>query len=286
MGLLVALALLTVIAGTALIRAYAELDENFLQKWAKAHGLEITAENRPMVRWYLRNARVLRTLGALAGLFLPVLVAVALGLPVEGDLVWVFVGYLLGALYAELSLVRPLPDGKRAASLVPRALTDYLPRELRVTQRTLGVVVTAGFVALAAVPFDPPGSIQMRPDLWVFVIGSASGLGLAVGLERLQGWLVRRPQPFTAPTLIAADDAIRSQSVHSLSGSGIAIEFLLLSVVCFGLAQSDVQILRWTLWVPGFFGMGAALFACQYYGHRAWRVHRRLPTATEKTASA
>lgn len=239
-----------------------------------------------MVRWYLRNARVLRTLGALAGLFLPVLVAMALGLPDEGNLVWVFVGYLLGALYAELSLVRPLPDGKRAASLVPRALTDYLPRGLRFTQRALGGIVTAGFVALAFVPFDVPGSMQVRPDLWVLAVGSASGLGLAVGLERLQTWLVRRPQPFTDPTLVAADDAIRSQSVHSLSGSGIAIEFLLLSVACFGLAQSDVQILRWTLWVPGFFGMGAALFACQYYGHRAWRVRRRLPTATEKTAPA
>ena len=284
--MLVSLAFVTVIAGTALIRAYAELDENFLQEWAKAHGLEITAQNRPMVRWYLHNARVLRTLGALAGLFLPVLVAVALGLPGDGHLVWIFVGYLLGALYAELSLVRPLPEGRRAASLVPRALTDYLPRELRFTQRALGGIVTAGFVALALVPFDAPGSIQVRPDLWVLAVGSASGLALAVGLERLQTWLVRRPQPFTAPTLIAADDSIRSQSVHSISGSGIAVEFLLLSVVCFGLVQSDVQILRWTLWVPGFFGMGAALFACQYYGHRAWRVRRRLPTAPERTAPA
>lgn len=284
--MLVSLVFVSVIAGAALMRAYAELDENFLQEWAEAHGLEITAENRPMVRWYLRNARVLRTLGALAGLFLPVLVAVALGLPADAHLVWVFVGYLLGALYAELSLVRPLPSGKRAASLVPRALTDYLPRELRFTQRALGGIVTAGFVALAAVPFDPPGSLQVRPDLWALAVGSASGLGLAVGLERLQTWIVRRPQPFTDPTLVAADDSIRSQSVHSLSGSGIAIEFLLLSAACFGLAQSDVQILRWTLWVPGFFGMGAALFACQFYGHRAWRVRRRLPTATEKTAPA
>ena len=285
MVLLVSLAVVAVIAGTALIRAYAELDENFLQEWAKAHGLEIAAQNRPMVRWYLRNARVLRTLGALAGLFLPYLAAAAFGTPGVVNLVWIFVGYLVGALYAELSLVRPRPVGPRAASLLPRSVIDYLPRRLRSTQRLLGGAVALGCVALAVVP-SGIRSPWFEPEPWWILLGIVGGPALALGLEGLQGWLVCRPQPFTEPGLIAADDAIRSQSVHSLSGSGIAVQLLLLGFIAFGLALSDVQLLRWTMWVPGFFSMGAALFACQYYGHRAWRVRRRLPTATEKTAPA
>ena len=285
MVLLVFLAVVGVIAGTALVRAYAGLDED-LRRWARAHSLLVTAENRPMVHWYLRNARVLRTCGALAGFLLPYLAAVAFGSPGAGavHLVWVFVGYLLGALYAELSLVRPLPAGRRAATLVPRALEDYLPRELRITQRSLGAVIAAASLVLLAVPFASDS--MLAPELWLVPLGMIGGPALAVGLERLQGWLVRRPQPFTDPDLLAADDAIRAQSVHSVSGSGIAIELVWLSAVCFSLAQSDVQFLRWTMWVPGLFGLSAALFACQYYGHRAWRVRRHLPMPAERAASA
>ena len=284
MTVLVSLLAVALVAGIALGRAYAELDEDFLQQWARAHGLRVTAANRPMVRWYLRNARVLRTWGALAGFFLPVLAAGAFG--VSGTLppVWVFGGYLLGALYAELCLTRPRPTGRRAASLVPRALAAYLPRELRITQRCLGVGIALGSLALLVIPFDPQAA--PAPDARLVLLGVLGGPALAIGLEQLQGWLVRRPQPFTDPRLIAADDAIRAQSVHSVSGSGIAMELLWLSTVAFQVAHSDVQFLRWTMWVVGLVGLGAAVVACQYYGHRAWRVRRHLPVPTERTAPA
>ena len=54
-----------------LSRAYGDVDDDFLVEWSRAHGLRLTPTNQPMVRWYLRNARVLRTWGALAGIFLP-----------------------------------------------------------------------------------------------------------------------------------------------------------------------------------------------------------------------
>ncbi len=54
-----------------------------------------------------------------------------------------------------------------------------------------------------------------------------------------------------------------------------------LGMVSFRLALTDVQLLLWTMWVPGAFAFGAALFVCQYYGHRAWRVPRNLPAPTE-----
>lgn len=286
MGLLVSIVVVALIATTALIRAYAELDEAFLQRWARAHSLRVTPANRPMVGWYLRNARVLRTWGALAGFFLPLLVAAALDLPGAARLEWVFVGYLLAALYAELSLVRPLPPGKRAAALVPRTLTDYLPRELRNTQRVLGAIVALGCFALILVPYGVHSPWSARPELWVLLLGFGGSLAFATGLEWVQGWLVRRPQPFTDAALIAADDAIRSQSLHSVSGSGIAVLLLGVSAVAFRLAESDVQILRWGVLFPGLFALAASLFACQYYGHRSWKVRRSAPAPAEKTAPA
>src|SRR4051812_28446442 len=83
--------------------------------WAAAHDLQLTPENTAMVAWYLRTARRLRRLGALAGLVLPTLITLALGGPFRiagfgrtssqpGDIIYVFLGYLLGALYAEVSL--------------------------------------------------------------------------------------------------------------------------------------------------------------------------------------
>ncbi len=282
--MLITLVAVILIAGTALIRAYAELDEDFLQQWARAHALWVTPENRPMVRWYLRTARLLRTWGALAGFFLPMLAEAAFDSSGSMPPVWVFVGYLLGALYAEVSLVRPFPTGRRAATLVPRALGDYLPRELRITQRCLGVAIAVASLALVVVPFDPASGLAPEPGL--LLLGLVGGPALAIGLERLQGWLVRRPQPFTDRTLIAADDAIRAQSVHSVSGSGIAVALVWLSTLALQLPTSDVQFLRWTMWVVGLFGFGAALFACQYYGHRAWRVRRHLPVSTERGATA
>lgn len=286
MGLLVFFGVIALVTATALVRAYAELDDDFLAEWAAAHGLRVTDENRPMVRWYLRNARVLRTWGALAGYFLPFLAGAAFGWLDFGalQLVSVFLGYLLGALYAEVSLVRPRPVGARAASLVPRPLGAYLPGPLRATQRLVGAGVATCSLAVALVPFPAGG--PPRPDPWWTILSAAGGLGLAFGLERLQGWLVRRPQPFTAPALVAADDAIRAQSVHSVAGSGIAVELVWLSSVTWMLAQSDLQLLRWTLWVPSVFGVVAAIGACQYYGHRAWRVRRPLPPPVEGTASA
>jgi len=93
-------------------------------------------------------------------------------------------------------------------------------------------------------------------------------------LELTERWLVRRPQPIASPALLAADDAIRSQSVHSVAGSGIALQLLLLSALAAALASSDDPFLRSTMWLPAVFGVGLAWASCLYYGHRAWRVQR------------
>jgi hypothetical protein len=103
---------------------------------------------------------------------------------------------------------------------------------------------------------------------------------LAAGLEALERWLVRRPQPFTSPSLVAADDAIRAQSVHSLAGAGLALQLIACSGVFIGLAASDVPFLRWTMWLPALVALLLSIRACLEIGQRAWRVRRPIARPT------
>jgi hypothetical protein len=273
--------ILGAVLSRVLVRAYTEVDDAFVDEWARAHDLVLTGRNRPMVRWYLHTARVLRTWGAVAGLLLPPLIGSALGIRALQDLIsgpLVFVGYLAGALYAELALVRPVTGGRRMAALVPRELDDYLPRRLLMAQRALGAFAIGVALVVLFLGFerDAAASTVGSPRLMAAVLaGVAAGFGLTI--ERLQRWLVQRPQPFTDPELVAADDAIRSQAVHSLAGSSLAIELMCLGGMMFVLQRSDVQVLRWTMWVAGLLCGVAALWVCLYYGHRAWRVRRAFP---------
>jgi hypothetical protein len=279
--------LLAVIVPVVLARAYARVDDELLAEWARAHGVELTPESRAMVARYLRRARVLRTWGALGGLLLPSLVEFAvsgrvqlLGFGTDGSAapyagpIGAFIGYLVGALCAEVSLARPLDPERRSASLVPRELEDYLPRRLLLVQRALGLAAVLGALALGLVPYDPQSAAE--PEWPGLLTGGAIFAAFSAGLEALERWIVRRPQPFTNPALVAADDAIRAQSVHSLAGSGLALLLVVCSGIFVVLAASDVSVLRWTMWLPAVVALLLAIRACLDIGQRSWRVRRHI----------
>jgi hypothetical protein len=263
-----------------LLRAYTDVDDAFVEVWAKAHALQLTAANRSMVRWYLHTARVLRTWGAIGGLVLPPLIGAAFGSQTAEDMLFflVFLGYLAGAAYAEVALVRPVEGERRQAVLVPRDVADYLPRRLFRAPRWVTAVTVIAGTAAVLVSYDRDAASGMsgspRSSAAVMVV---LALLVTVALERCERWLVERPQPFTSPDLVAADDAIRSQSLHSVAGSGLAILLLCLGGSLLALSRSDVQFLRWTAWAPGAACLLGSLQACLYYGHRAWRVRRAVP---------
>ncbi len=234
-----------------------------------------------MIRYYLRTAKQLRVLGVIGGAVLPSLVALALqgslhGMSVLWAVPWAYVGYLVGSLYAELALARPAP-ARRTASLELRSLRDYLPGHNLWVQRALaGAVVVVGTVATAV---DP------APVLWVDGYGTPrdatvlAGVAVAVAVlvEILERWIVRRPQPLSGPDLVAADDAIRAQSLHSLCGSGLALLVLLASAQAVVLGQRDVGDLRRPVFAAAALGLLASVITCMSFGHRAWRVRRPGP---------
>jgi hypothetical protein len=261
------------------------MGEEHLEQWAKARGLELTPENRPVVARYLRRARWLPVVGALVAVVLPTVVElvrsgelVILGFHSDGSgapyagPIEAYIGYLLGALCAELSLARPMDATRRAASLAPRELAAYLPRRLLRAQRALGVAVVVGALVTGLVPYPPPAS-----DVdWPVLAGGAVFFGaFAVALEALERWVVRRPQPFTSPSLVAADDAIRAQSVHALAGAGLALLLVALSGVFAILTASDVDLLNATMWLPALVAFVLSIRASRDIGQRPWHVRRR-----------
>jgi hypothetical protein len=104
-------------------------------------------------------------------------------------------------------------------------------------------------------------------------------LGFGAGLEACERWLVRRPQPFTRPALVAADDALRAQSIRSVTGGGLALLLLLCSGVSLGLQAADVHVLRTAMVVPAAICLVLSIVACRSMGEGAWRV-RRLGRST------
>lgn len=266
--MVIAPALVALASVIALWRVHRETNEPFVEEWAHAHALTLTGENRCLVRWYLHTARLLRTWGVLGGLFLAPLAGWALGAEDTWWPVWIFAGYLTGALYAEVALVRPAPAERPVASLVPRELCDYLPNRLVWAQRILGVLV-GGAGAYAALNVGGPPWTQRfsGPGVSSPELVAVAAVACGFGLEWLQRWIVRRPQPFTSPSLVAADDAIRAQAVHSIAGSGLAVLVLFASFVTIHYS------LKLTLAL-----LPVSLYVCLYYGHRAWRVPRALPT--------
>ena len=233
---------------------------------------------------HLRRARIFRRCGVAAGLVLPSLVEYALtgrvqilgfgtdgtSAPYAGPL-WGYIGYLAGAVCAEATLVRRVDPARRTASLVPRELADYLPRRLLHAQRALGAVVAAGILLLGVVPYDESTTQPGWPGL---LSGAAFAAAFTIGLEALERWLVRRPQPFTSPALVTADDAIRSQSIHAVAGAGLALLLLMLCGVALGLQASDVAVLHSVMAVSAAVFLVLSLFACSGISESTWRVRR------------
>jgi hypothetical protein len=266
-----------------LVRAYRRSDGKGVERWARDHDVELTPETRPLVARYLRNARIHRTWGAAAGAVLPSLIEYAasgrvqvLGFGTDGTSAplafgTIFVGYLLGALYAEVSLARPAAGARRMATLVRRDLEQYLPRRLILAQRALAGAGGLGLVAVGLVPYPEDFSDPNLPSL---VVGGIVVLAFGAGLELVERWLVRRPQPYTSAGLVAADDAIRAQSVRSVAGAGLSLLALSCCGVSLGLQASDVQFLHTLMLVPAAVFFLLSLVLCRDVGEGAWRVQR------------
>ena len=248
-----------------------------LQALAEAMGLTLTERSAEYVDTYIRRTRTLRVLGAVVGCLGPVIWSAyrqeGAPAPFDNTLLTGLVGYLLGAVAAELTFKRPRGESA-TATLAPRELHQYLPETLTKTMRVCAVTTA---LLLPVYLMLPARNERMgTPQLIGWVLAP---LLIWFVIEMLQRYIVRRPQPMGDADLVDADDAIRSLSVHALAGAGIALELMMVGGAIFAISfVTDVQILRWTFPWLGVAAMGAALGSWLHLTRpERWRVNRLTP---------
>jgi hypothetical protein len=283
MSTVATLAVILAVAIAAQLVATYRRDDGATERWARERHLDLTPDNRPLIARYLRRARLFRTWGAIAGALVPSLIdyvvngrVQVLGIGTDGESAplgfgSIFVGYLAGAVLCEASLVRRPQGTRRVAALHRRELPAYLPGWVIGAQRVAAAGVAAGSIAIAAVPF-PEGT--SKPSGLSLAVSALLVLAFGAGLETVERWLVRRPQPFVALDLVAADDALRAQSIRAVAGAGLALLLLLSCGASLALQASDVDALQDAMVAPAVVCLVLSLLAYAGITDGAWRVHR------------
>jgi hypothetical protein len=218
--------LLPVLIAVAVASRGFRVDEDYVASWANCFNLGLTRENRPVVRHYLQWSRRARTAGGLAGFLAPTIYFEVVTAGHQPDdvggwaMTMMLVGYLLGALIAEI-VIDPPQRGSEDAVDVPVRLGDYLPTYAVLLQRGLAIasVLLVGLYAL----LEPEARISGLPN-----VAQVAGFGVAAAciaavVEAFQRRIVARPRPVTTQVDVAADEATRASSLNVLAGGGIAL---------------------------------------------------------------
>jgi hypothetical protein len=240
-----------------------------LTRFTKRYGLELEPETSAAVAGSVRRGRAGRLVGAALGLSLfPVLSAFGVGIPSQ-SVIYGLIGYLLGAFVTSL-VPTSLGVEIRRASLVPRRPGDYIPRLALITP-TLAVVIST--VAVIVFVIEPRRTVV---NFYGTPAGLAAAAIAAVATFIAIRIVVARPQPVTTPGLVAVDDALRAQAIHTLAGSGIA-------VALFGTGSCLWEMGGYAapgwLHVTGIVAGACALVGALYaWGFRSapWRVERTM----------
>jgi hypothetical protein len=221
--------LLLMALGVILVEVYGRgpVSRKRLDRFARRQQLTVTVDNGNQVIRYLATTRRWRVAGLVGGI-----AASQIGAPdgtiVNFNFVAIFAGWFLGALVAEARVDHLAHRPVRSASLQPRRPERYVGRfTWALVPATAVIAVVTGAITAVA------GGVGWAEPNWAWV-GWWLGLAVAVAVtvRLIQLAVLRRAQPVAAPDVIEADDAIRSRSLHVLSGGGAALVlFLTLSLL-------------------------------------------------------
>ncbi|MBW8806923.1 MAG: hypothetical protein JF587_24165 [Catenulisporales bacterium] len=212
-ALLAALAALLVSAARSL---RGPVSRRRVEEFAKLHWLPVTAGNGNQIIAYRATTRRWRA----AGLLLSLGVQAVAGDGLSIQFWWVLAGWFAGAIVAELRVAHLGRAPRAAASLARRQIADYLPAAGRwAVPAAVTACLLVALIEAVRAHTDPDQSIDVGAlALWTV-------LGVTVGMLTLasQRYVLRRPQPHAEPDRLAADDAIRSRSMHVLAGAGMTL---------------------------------------------------------------
>jgi hypothetical protein len=211
------------------------VDRNRVETFAARHDLVVTAANGDQVIRYLATTRRWRITGLTAGVLSSTGWAVTHGAFIRVDLLTMLAGWFAGALIAEVRVARHAFGPRRAASLVPRHASAYLSRRSWLSLPIATAI--SGSIGIATVVALVRGQPVGRWSVPFF----AAAMALAVAVRLVQRRVLRRAQPIAEPDVLAADDAIRSRSLHVLAGGGASLVLYCALGQLHGLADDGIQ---------------------------------------------
>ena len=202
-----------------------------VEELAELSDLDVTASNVGLLVDAIARTRLWRTVGVLVAVAACVCWMAAVAMREQrltfelAFLLWGLIGYWAGSVVAELRTAQTDPgDGPRTASLERRELTDYVGSWAAVWPRRLGLAgAIAGALALATGSRDP----------WVIGFGLGAAAISVAGLVVAQ-YVLERSRPDLAPDVAAADDAVRSRSLHAIGGATVGIGIWTASIAVAG----------------------------------------------------
>lgn len=279
--------------GLLLYRAFRPQRRPEVLEWATSHGLRTTDLDWDQASRYLYRSRRLRTVGFVIPLLAGGTTSIIWALvytqsspPFPFDLLsqpsWL-VGYLLGAVLAEVTWTRPRT--RNAAALVPRRVADYIGRPALILIHVAGLAAIAvgviGHWFLAG---------QIRNGFEFGPAPAVTAAAVLVTMEASLWFIVRRRQPVGSESQMMLDDALRATTIHRIAGAGLAMMFLFLGYELFSIGggiegQALRIILPWAGLVCVFVG---APLSWRRVGHpRLWLVRRNASgEAAPRTGTA
>lgn len=189
-----------------------------VQKFALRQHLEVTATNADQVLRYLATTRRWRGSGLVVSVVLFCAWSVTTGHGLNISSTAAFAGWFVGAVIAEWRVSMQRDASTRAAVLAPRTWHAYIDRSSGVFAVTCGVALAIGCVSAGLHAVSGGREEFVAVAGWALLAVAITTV-LALAARRVIG----RPQPAALPDVIAADDAVRSRSLHVLAGSGIAV---------------------------------------------------------------
>jgi hypothetical protein len=212
LALLAALAIIAALITSVVVDG--PVSRRRVERFADRHALTVTADNGPQIITYLAITRRWRSAGLIGGAMYHLLSELQhhrAGVSLTSMLA----GWFVGALLAEVR-VAGITTGRRAASLTARTPKRYVSRISR--WALFGSVLA--FVVLTATAVGGTDPRQLPVPLVVAAVMVAV-IVLVVALTSRR--VLRRPQPVAAADVLAADDAIRSRSLHAVTGSSVTL---------------------------------------------------------------
>lgn len=216
-GLVVLTALVAFVA-VLLSTPFHPVSRRRVERFARRQSLRITEGNGGLVIGYLATTRRWRAAGLIASVATVAVYSWWQDRAVQLSFLSIFAGWFVGAVIAEWRISTAASGSRRVASLVPRRAADYLPAYARWLPVVFWAVAFGTGVSAAGYLLAHGRAVPAALFGWLAVM-----VGVGVAIVQVQRHVLRRPQPLADADVLAADDAIRSRTLHVLSGSTLAL---------------------------------------------------------------